>query len=1232
MKKVLITVLSLFLLGATVQAQSNTGRLVGTVSDPAGLVPGASIVVRDNQTGKERTVVADNDGTFNMPQLEPGTYTVKITAQGHKTFTANNVKIDVGRDYSLNATLEVGEISESVEVVAGADVLNATNGELSNTVSPRQIQELPLNGRDPTALIGLQAGTAQNGATNTTVNGQRSSFTNITRDGINIQDNYIRANASDFSVQRPTTDDVQEFTFTSQNAGAEQGYGASQVQFVTPRGQNDFHGAAWLYNRNSKFSANDFFNNASATPKPFLNRNQFGGKVSGPVYRNKLFFFGSYEGFRLRTQNVEQRTVLTPNARQGLFTYIRRDTGQPATINLFTAFGGATGITGINPVIQSRILANLPAGGNSTNLGDQRNTTGFIFNQRANFDYDVYLTRIDYDINAKNTVNGVYSFTDERVVDRPDVDTPNGFSTAPVVNQPSNRNFLSTAWRFTPTATLTNELRGGFFLSDPRFIRTTALPNFFITLPELAPGTPALINSPEVNFQDQGRISNTYVIQDNADYTRGNHSFRFGGQLQFFRIKADSSFFTIPDYILGTDTSAAALAANQFPGGISGADLTTANALLATLGGVITQSRQTFNVTSRTSGYVPQTPQVNDLSWQTYAFYVSDQWRVTPRFTLNLGVRYEVFTGLKERAGLAIEPTIAPGSNPVQALLNPNGTYQFVGGNVSGNKYFNDDKNNFAPVFSFAWSPQFKNKLLGSIFGEGRTVIRGGYRMSYVNDEFLRAADNALTGNAGLSTEADEFGLDRRINTPPAIPTPAFLTPPFSYAQANAIAGNFGTVFAVDPNLQVPRTEEYNFGIQRELGWQTALEVRYVGGRSNNLVRAFDFNQVRIRDNGFLTDFNNARFNLQTFGNANCNPATTPGCRALPFFNQIGPPDGVSPGGFDEFGVFNNFLTAGTPGQAAFFYLLFGFTNSNQLFLRNPNTGVADFLSNSSKYRYNALQVELRRRFAKGLYFQANYTFQKTLTDAGGVTQARFDPYLDTAQTNLEFARADYDQTQVFNFNGIYELPFGKGKTWMNSGEWNNRLFGGWQLTSIIRVSTGAPISIVDPRGTVNRAGRSTRNTANSSLSTDQIKDLIGVFRTRCGVFYINPVAVNINLADCSGTGTANPAYFTQARSGEVGNLPRAFINGPLYFNWDASIIKNIQLTERVRFQVRAEFFNIINRTNFLVFGPNDGTPQQFGATGIFNINSPTFGRLTTTSTGTLITPRVIQFAGRLEF
>src|ERR1043165_654875 len=167
MRRVLLTTLALLVFAVATLAQSNTGRLVGTVSDPSGVIRGATVAVTDNKTGKERTVVASDDGTFTVPQLDPGTYTVKITAQGHKTFTATDVKIDVGRDYSLNPTMDVGQISETITVTAGTDVVNSTNAELSTTVSPRQIQELPLNGRDPTSLVGLQAGTASNGANNT---------------------------------------------------------------------------------------------------------------------------------------------------------------------------------------------------------------------------------------------------------------------------------------------------------------------------------------------------------------------------------------------------------------------------------------------------------------------------------------------------------------------------------------------------------------------------------------------------------------------------------------------------------------------------------------------------------------------------------------------------------------------------------------------------------------------------------------------------------------------------------------------------------------------------------------------------------------------------------------------------------------------------------------------------------------------------------------------------------
>src|SRR6185369_10994943 len=387
-----------------------------------------------------RTVQATTDGTFTVPQLDVGTYTVKVTAQGFKAFTATELKIDVGRPYGLAVTLEPGGVNENVTVVAGADVVNSTNAELSNTVSSRQIQELPLNGRNPLVLLTLQAGSASNGATNTAINGQRTSFTNITRDGINIQDNFIRSNATDFSPQRPGVDDISQFTVTTSNADAALGYGASQVNIATERGQSQFHGSLFEYNRNSKFSSRPFL---SAT-RPFLNRNQFGFKVGGPAllpkfgeggqgwWHNKGFFFFNYEGFRQRQTSVALKTILTPQARTGVFSYNATCTGtasnpcpvgvtngQVLTTNLLTQFGPSFGIFGVNPVVQSRILSQVPSAGNTSDAGDGRNTTGYRLNVANNVDRDNYTGRVDVEPNTRHSFNFIYAHGSE-VNDRPD--------------------------------------------------------------------------------------------------------------------------------------------------------------------------------------------------------------------------------------------------------------------------------------------------------------------------------------------------------------------------------------------------------------------------------------------------------------------------------------------------------------------------------------------------------------------------------------------------------------------------------------------------------------------------------------------------------------------------------------------------------------------------------------------------------------------------------------------
>ncbi len=1268
----ILAVLTLCLFAASAFAQ-NAGGLVGTVVDQTGaVVGGATVVVTDNATKKERTVQTTGDGTFNIPQLEVGVYTVKITASGFKTYTATQLKIDVAKDYSLSVALEPGGVTENVTVVAGTDIINSSDAQLSTTVNQRQIIELPLNGRNPLSLILLQAGTSSNSAQNTTINGQRSSFTNITRDGINIQDNFIRANAVDFVPDRPNVDDTGEFTIVTQNAGAELGGGASQVQLVTPRGTSDYHGALYYYNRASHFAANTFFNNFSKVPRPFLNRNQYGGKVSGPfplprfgeggasTWKNKGFFYGAYEGFRLRQSTSANRTILLPGARTGLFTF-RDTTGVNRTVNLFSGgFAAATGVSGIDPVIASRILAALPTAGNNATLGDQLNTTGLSFSRGQNQNRDGFTTRFDVEANEQHSFTLVYAYKKE-FLQRPDVDfqqqitaTANaaGYTVTPFGFQDAHTPFLAGTWHWIPASTLSNELRLGWQQSNPSFGSTQTPPPFYLQVP--------LINNPEIGFDAQGRDTTIKNLQDNATWVHGSHSFRFGGQFTAYKAAPfgpgafGASF--IPAYALGGGTTPA------FGGGTTGnfntaagcitsgpnagqfcatdAAIGTASNLVALLGGLIGTGTQTFTATSKT-GSLSAAPPLHELDYENYGFYGADQWRLTPHFTLNYGLRYELYSPIREPNGLILEPVFG-GQDVRTAILNPNGTYDFVGVNGNGNNFFKWDKNNFAPIVSFAWSPTFKSGLLNSLFpGEGRTVFRGGYRRSFVNDEFIRSADNALSGNAGLTLGLTTSG-SFRIPTAPTFAAPP-LTVPRSYAANNAAAANFGTVFAIEPNLQVPSTDEINIGMERELGWKTALEVRFVHGQSNNLIRGLDLNQVNIFNNGFYADVLRARNNIKLYGNAQVNctiSVARPDCQPLQVLNQA--PFNTSIFG-NPLGFSNtiNPIRAGDVGQLAFVYLsTFGVGNTP--LLNNRNTGVADLITNQSKYRYNALQMEIRRRFSDGLTFQANYTFQKNLTDSPGTGQTRFEPLIDNAQPNLEYAIADTDTTHVFNLNTIYELPIGRGKRFFGGANGvTDRILGGWQVTSIIRFDTGAPFSITDPRGTLNRAGRSGRQTAFTNLSKDEVKKLVGTFRTHCGIFFINPEVINLDLTQCAngviapraaGTtaGVASLGFdpitgpktfpgqvFFSVAPGQTGNMERNFVSGPQYFKWDASIIKNIRITESTRFQIRAEAFNVLNRSNFAI-------TNQFTQA---NIGSSTFGRLLAT-----FDPRIIQFAGRFEF
>ncbi len=1283
MKRIFFATLMLFIFTALTFAQSTTGRLLGTVSGPDGLLAGATVTVTDNQTGREITATADDKGGFKFEQITFGTYTVRVTSQGFKTFVANDVKIDANREYTLNPQLEVGEVSAEVVVQAGADILNSSTAELSSTVSPRQVLELPVNGRNPLSLLNLQAGV---NATSNSINGQRSSSTNFTRDGINVQDNFIRTGG--FVIDQPTVDDTGEFTVVTQNAGAELGNGGSaQVLLITPRGGKDFHGALFEYNRNSRFAANDFGLNATGQGKAFLNRNQFGGKISGPVpvpgfgegtpffFKNKGFFFASYERFELRQTAQAPRTILTAPFRNGTFSYLDNTPmaqGGPIlrTVNLLTgagldlstpgrqtSFNNAGGVLAVDPTIQRRFLALTPSVGNSivrtkTNTG-QVVVQDFLFAQSDNETRNGFTGRFDLDINDRNRVYFVYKHNGI-IDDRPDADT-GGFGVKPFTTQGGPTDTYIVNYQTIFGANFSNEVRGAYVPSNPFFNQPSTFPADFVI-----GGLPFGLSTPEPDFQSQGRNTKQYTFQDNATYTFGKHSMRFGVEYNAERIKSLSSFNQVPIFDISSTGNLAtpSLPSTLFPGGINPTDRATANALRFLLGGIVGDGSVAANAVNGTSGPAIGAPLSQRLNYNTIGAYVSDQWRITPELTLNLGLRYDYFTPLRNPDQVYLEPDLqgAKGFDNIRkALLNPNGQYVLVGAN-SGKpgQFFKGDKNNFGPVLGVAYSPRETKGFLGTLLGrEGQTVIRGGFRIGYINDEYVRSADNAAGGNAGLSTtvaalQNGSSSLNARFTNLPTFTLPPFTAPPISFADGNLNDGSFfNAVFAIDPNIQTQRNMQYSFGIQREIGFDTAIEVRYVGGRSNSLVRAYDFNQINLNASNFLRDFINARNNCRIQG-ATLLPAgsTADPLLACTDASNLGLPGQVNLPAFDAlpFGAFlDNPAVTGPIGQGnaadlALIYItngLDGFIDNGQFvgvnFRANPNAGVVDFLTNSGRYRYNALQAEIRRRFTKGLTFQANYTFQKILTDVQSDQQTRFDPLLDINNPGLEYARADYDRTHTININAIYELPFGKGKPFLNKGGLMNAIFGGFQVTSIINISSGVPITIKDTGGTLNRGGRSGRQTAFSNLTTDQIKNLVGIFKVGGNIYFIDPKVIaipNSTSTSTSATGTnvgQSPRalfpgqVFFRNQPGQTGNLPRNFLNGPWYYNWDAGIIKNIAFNETVRLQLRAEAFNVLNRTNFFVAENSN----------IFNISSNSFGQIAPSST---YGPRILQFAVRFEF
>jgi hypothetical protein len=556
-------------------AQAAFGRLAGAVFDTSGgVLPGVTVTLKNEQTGQTQVTTTTSEGAFLFPQVQPGQYSVTMALAGFRTAEFTQVEINVGVERSLTARLEVGTVTETVTVSADRSPVQTTSPEVSTTVVQKQIEELPLDGRDPIELIKLQAGVPGIvNRTTTAINGGRPTWTQVTLDGVNIQDNFIRQNALDFVPNRPTPETVSEMTIVTGVQGAEAAGGATAVRMVTPSGTNVFRGDVFGFNRANRRAANSFFNERAGLPAPDFHRNQFGGTLGGPIRRNRLFFYGYYEGFRQGSE-VSQNTVIPAHddLLQGVFRYVGSD-GQMRSVNVLQLSG-----LPLDAAVRRDILPQVPAASNVNNFdagnsaeGRVLNTAGYRFLQQQLTKRNQWGARFDFEASPAHHFEGTYSWFRE-TDDRGDLD---GIHERPLVFTDSTVQRYVGAWRWGGSGWI-NEVRGGGNLAPVDFKSTENYGNAIFSLP--------LITDRVVSFQPQGRSSRTYQYSDLGSWLHGNHELQFGGHLQQMRVNPYSYEGRFPEVVFGFSSAApasAGLSASQFPGGISAADLSSANAWLS---------------------------------------------------------------------------------------------------------------------------------------------------------------------------------------------------------------------------------------------------------------------------------------------------------------------------------------------------------------------------------------------------------------------------------------------------------------------------------------------------------------------------------------------------------------------------------------------------------------------------------------------------------------------------